>query len=300
MRVLRYVIPPEADGMTVKEFARHRLGFSARLLTGQKQAPDGIVKNGVPCRVTELLRPGDALSFTLPEEEGNYPAVPLPLPILWETEDYLAADKPWNMPVHPSPGHDDDSLLNAAAYHCRQMGETGRFRPLYRLDKDTSGVMLLAKNKAAALAKTEKLYLAVCEGELTGSGTVDLPIGLKEGSRIQRECGHGDDAITHWRAVRSDGDHTALLLSLETGRTHQIRVHMAGVGHPLAGDDLYGGGLDTIKRQALHCFFVRLTCRPLALTKEITAELPKDMRAAFPWLPTTEEIIREEFSCQQE
>lgn len=299
MRVLKYSVPLESDGASVRDFARNTLGFSARMLTKQKHLKNGILKNGLPCRSVDILHTGDVLAFTLPEEENSYPAVPTSLSVLWETEDYLAVDKPPGMPIHPSPGHDTDSLLNAAAYYYKKTGQNSLIRPLYRLDKDTSGIVLLGKHRAAASsANIEKLYFAVCEGTLSSSGTVDAPIGLKVGSKIVRECGHGDAAVTHWRAVASTERHTLLACRLETGRTHQIRVHMSHIGHPLAGDDLYGGRREVIGRQALHCGWIRVSCKALSIDTQLFSEFPPDIRAAFPWLPELRECIREELLCQ--
>ncbi len=290
MRRLEYKIPPECDGMTVRDFIRRRLGFSARLLSEQKRQEGGLLKNGLSCRSSDLLRPGDSLMLLLPEEKEVYPAVETELSVLWETGDFLAVDKPPGMPVHPSPGHDRDSLLNAAAYHYQATGQSPAFRPLYRLDKDTSGIIVIGKHRAAASARLEKHYFAVCQGELSGSGTVDVPIGLQPGSKILRECGHGDRAVTHWQAIASFEGHTLLSLRLETGRTHQIRAHMAFLGHPLAGDDLYGGSLSKLCRQALHCGRVRVSCPSLFAEEFLTAGFSPDLRAAFPWLPDIREL----------
>lgn len=183
VRRLTYQIPREWEGSLVKDYARKGLGLSAKAFAGQKY-PGGMLLNGQPCRANTLLRAGDVLCFPLQEEQAAYPAAPLPLEILWETEDFLVAAKPPAMPVHPSPGHDRDSLLNAAAWHSQATGQTYRIRPLYRLDKDTSGLLPLAKHRIAAGAELEKAYLAVCQGTLAGSGTIRAPIGLAPGSRI--------------------------------------------------------------------------------------------------------------------
>lgn len=287
MRILQYEIPPACEGMTVRDFARKQADLSAKLLTKQKQIPGGILKNGIPCRTIDKLFAGDVLSFQLPEEVFDYPETPVPLAVLWETEDYLVVDKPPDMPVHPSPGHDRDSLLNATAYYYRQTGQHHLFRPLYRLDKDTSGILVIGKHRAAvSTAVIEKTYFAVCEGELAGSGTVDLPIGLQKGSKIVRVCGFGEAAVTHWQAVACAEGHTLLSFWLETGRTHQIRAHMAHIGHPLAGDDLYGGSRRLIGRQALHCGWVSLSSRALSVKTELSLEFPEDLRTAFPWIPS--------------
>lgn len=291
MRVLQYKIPPDWDGSTVEAFAKRKLGFSHRMLVNQKHNKEGILRNGLPCRTVDLLREGDILSFTLPEEQGRYAAKESDLFVIWENEDFLIVDKPSDMPVHPSPGHDRDSLLNAVTYYYEKTGQRLLFRPLYRLDKDTSGLVVLGKHRAAvSSSQIRKTYFGVCQGSLKGSGTVDIPIGLGEESKIVRVCGRGDPAVTHWQALKETQGHTLLAFQLETGRTHQIRAHMAYLGHPLAGDDLYGGSLKVTKRQALHCGVLSLSCEALEVNRSFTSEFPQDMRNAFPWLPFLNEI----------
>lgn len=146
-RTLTYTVPPAWDGRTVKDFARQHLGLSSRAFVKQKYLPGGLMKNGQPCRSVDLLRAGDRLCLTLPEEAETYQAVEGPLSILYEDQDYLAVDKPPAMPVHPSPGHDRDSLLNRVAFHYQRTGQAPAFRPLYRLDKDTSGILLVGKHR---------------------------------------------------------------------------------------------------------------------------------------------------------
>ena len=128
-RALTYTVPPAWDGRTVKDFARQHLGLSSRAFVKQKYLPGGLVKNGQPCRSVDLLRAGDRLCLTLPQEAETYQAVEGPLSILYEDQDYLAVDKPPAMPVHPSPGHDRDSLLNRVAFHYQRTGQAPAFRP---------------------------------------------------------------------------------------------------------------------------------------------------------------------------
>lgn len=297
-RLLEYLVPEEWDGAAVKEYLRRGLGFSARVLTQQKFLEGGLLLNEAPCRAVDRLAAGDRLALAFPDEPVDYPPVAGELAVVYEDGDYLIVNKPPAMPVHPSPGHDTDSLLNRVAYYYEKTGQAHRVRPLYRLDKDTTGLVVLAKHRAAAsCSRAEKRYYAVCQGELAGSGTIDAPIGLGEGSKIVRECGHGQNAVTHWEALARGGGHTLLSLELETGRTHQIRCHLAGVGHPLAGDDLYGGSLALLPRQALHCGRVLLCCPALAMEREFQADLPQDLRRAFPWLPDWEDITKEENLC---
>lgn len=289
MKSLKVTIEDCPQGISVKEYAKRVLGISSRALVLQKQRSGGILRNGIPCRVTDFLQNGDELTFRFPQEQITYPEVEGEVHVLWETQDFLAVDKPPFMPVHPSPGHDRDSLLNVISGYFRKTGQDCLFRPMYRLDKDTSGILLLGKHRIAASSScVEKTYYGVCEGELKGEGTVSLPIGLKEGSKIQRDWGQGSPAVTHWKSLAKNGKYTLAAFHLETGRTHQIRVHMASLGHPLAGDELYGGTKQVISRQALHCGKLSLFYRPLSLHHCILADFPEDMKTAFPWLPALE------------
>lgn len=192
-------------------------------------------------------------------------------------------DKPYNMPVHPSPGHDRDSVLNAAAWHFQNTSDFV-FRLLYRLDRDTTGALVLAKNKFAANAKLTKTYRAVCEGETPESGCVNVPIGLKPGHKVERCAGIGDEAVTEFQTVKTSGGYSLVDFYLKTGRTHQIRVHMAHLGHPVAGDDLYGGHLDRTEHQMLCCRAVHLLCPALDIDKTVETDFSAEQKACFPEL----------------
>lgn len=284
MESLSFSVPPEWDGRQVKEVIRRALGLSARTLTQLKQTTGGILRNGVPARAVDLLSAGDVLTLSPPEEQGTYPPVFTPLTIVHEDENFLIVDKPANMPVHPSPGHDLDSLCNAVAGFYEQTGQRRLVRPLYRLDRDTSGLIVLAKHRPAAGAQIKKRYFAVCEGTLSGSGTIDVPIGLVPQSKIRRVCGVGERAVTHWRCLCTGDGHSFLELTLETGRTHQIRAHLSWLGHPIAGDDLYGGSRQKIGRQALFCGTLHLSCPALQMDRSFTCDLPQEVYNAFPWI----------------
>lgn len=282
MRALEFPVPDEYDGIRLKNFLRSCCSVSARLMIRLKREPHGITVNGKHAIVTELLHSGDVVRLLLPEDEKRQDPVPYPLSIVFEDDDLLVVDKPAGMPMYPSPGHDRDSLANAAAALFLERGQKIAFRPVYRLDKDTTGLVVLAKNaySAARLAgKVQKEYSAVCEGILSGEGVFDGPIGLKAGHGIQREVTpHGGKSVTRWRAVRSGGGHTLLCIRLETGRTHQIRVHFSHAGHPLAGDDMYGGSLGKISRQALHCGAIRLVHPVTGETAALQSAFPPDLK----------------------
>ena len=290
MEPLRFVVPPQWDGALLKYFLRREAGVTARLLARLKRVEGGIRLNEKPVYVIELVHTGDVVELFLPAGETAAPPEDLPFPVIYEDERLLAINKPVGMPVHPSPGHDRDSLLNAfSGWLLRENRPAFAFRPLYRLDRDTTGVLLLAKDGYTAATLPEKIqkeYHAVCQGILTGEGKIDLPIGLEPGSRIRRstapEAENPVTAVTHWQALRNDGVHTLLSFRLETGRTHQIRVHMASMGYPLAGDDLYGGSRDRISRQALCCasvdFWKSGEERPVRIAVPVSQEWQK----AFP------------------
>ncbi|MCI8921682.1 MAG: RluA family pseudouridine synthase [Acutalibacter sp.] len=295
-RRLSYAVPLEWEGAAVKDFAKKALGFSAHVLAQQKRAEGGILLNGEPVFATALLKTGDMLSFCLPLPEGTYPPEKLPFSVLSETEDFLVVHKPAGMPVHPSPGHDRDSLLNGAAYYYQAKGALCPLLcPLYRLDRDTSGTIALGKHTLAVSGTAlEKTYFALCQGTLSERGTIDVPIGLEEGSKIKRQCGSGQRAVTHWEALESGGGHTLLAVRLETGRTHQIRAHFSYMGYPLAGDDLYGGSHVLIGRQALHCGVLHMKSAALDMDRTFAAGFPPDMKEAFPWLPEVGDIMKSE------
>lgn len=242
----------------------------------------GITKNGFHAIATDILKAGDVVRILMPDDEKQPEPVSLPLSVVFEDQDVLVINKPADMPMYPTPGHDRDSIANAAAAYYLGSDQKIAFRPVYRLDKDTSGLVLLAKNPftAACLSgSVEKEYFAVCEGELCGCGKVDEPIGLKEGHRIQREVNpNGEKALTNWKSLCVSRNHSFVVLELETGRTHQIRVHLSHIGHPLAGDDMYGGSLDFIARQALHCGKISFLHPVTKQNLEFVCRLPEDMK----------------------
>ena len=281
MRELTFSVPRDWDSSLLKNFLRRRCDVSARLLARLKREPCGISVNGAHATALTLLRAGDAVRLVLPADDKLPTPKELPIAIVYEDEDLLVVDKPADMPVYPTPGHDSDTLANAVSFCWRSKGRSFSFRPVYRLDKNTSGLIVLAKNAYAASFlshRIQKEYTAVCEGMLTGSGVIDRPILLAPGSKIRRAVGPaGTRAVTRWESEGCLAGHTLLKLRMETGRTHQIRVHMASIGHPLAGDDLYGGHLGLIRRQALHCGDVRLIHPVEKKEMELSSALPEDM-----------------------
>lgn len=284
---LSFTMEKAEDGLILRFFLKEKLSLSHRTLSALKRKENGILLNGCPVTVRAVLREGDILSLSLSDEEGAKngaisPAA-LPLDILYEDEHLCVCNKPAGMPTHPSFRHRSDTLANALAY--RYLGAPFVFRAVNRLDKDTSGIVLTAKTAFAAAALAEALqsgsvkkeYLAVVSGVTEKEGEVRRPIRRKEGSIILREvCDEGgEDAHTLYRRLYTDGEHSLLLVRTLTGRTHQIRVHMASLGHPLSGDSLYGGD-EAFPRTALHAYKLSF---PHPVSKEIltvTAPLPSD------------------------
>ena len=277
-RTLTYFIPASDLPCSLRAWLKKR-GYSHRVLTELMKKDEAVTIENVPVKLSTFLLSPCTVTLRLPDEETTLVPSDLPLPdvpVLYEDEDFAVFDKPAGMPTHPVHGHIGDTLADFA----RRRGGQYVFRPVGRLDRNTSGLVAVAKNTfAASAAKSmEKTYLAVVEGELSHAGTVDAPIRHKEGSTILREVGEGGDfAVTHYEPLLCRNGHTLLRLRLETGRTHQIRVHMAYLGHPLAGDDLYGGKRDLISRHALHCTSLSFTHPVTGTRVEVVSDLPEDM-----------------------
>lgn len=282
MRELSFTVPKAYEGIHLKSFLRGYCSVSSRLMVKLKRETMGITNNGQHAIVTETLMPGDIVRLLMPDDPKQLEPVALPFTVIYEDSDILVVDKPTQMPMYPTPSHDRDSLANAVAAYYLSKDEKLAFRPVYRLDKDTTGLVVLAKNSycAALLAgKLQKEYMAICEGELRGSAIIDSPIGIKAGHRIQREVmSNGKSATTIWESLCSGNDHSLVKLQLKTGRTHQIRVHLSHLGHPLAGDDLYGGSLSLIDRQALHCSDICFVHPVTMQNLHFACDLPADMQ----------------------
>lgn len=274
MREIVYTVPPEFDGVQAQVLLKSA-GISRRALIRLKQT-GGLTRNGAVLRTVDTVRAGERITLTLPDDGGNIPGNPqLNAPVVYEDEDVVVFDKPPYMPVHPSQRHHDDTLANLFA--ARYPGLP--FRPINRLDRNTSGLCVCAKNQLAAAALSgslAKVYYAITDGTPPGD-TVDAPIGRVDGSVIERcVTPDGKPAVTHFQKLVGT-DRALLRVTLETGRTHQIRVHMAYIGYPLCGDDMYGGDLSGTGRQALHCGEVSFTQPVTGELIRLTAPLPEDM-----------------------
>lgn len=281
MRILTYTVPEKYDGVTVQTFLRRGCGVSARLLAKLKRVDRGMTADGTPVRSIDRLRAGQSVALRLPEDTIRLEPVDMPLAVVYEDEDVLVVNKPPYLAVHPSAGHEEPTLAAAAvAYYARQ-GTPHAFRPINRLDRNTSGLLLAAKNAQAAHllgGNVQKEYLALVLGRLEGEGVIEQPIRLKPGFGITREVGEGGKYCkTRWRSLAADDELSLLRVAIETGRTHQIRVHMAWLGHPLAGDTMYGNDAVVLPRHGLHCCSMRFVHPVSGCPIGLSAPLPSDM-----------------------
>ena len=282
-REFTLIVPPEYGGKKLAMFLRGHVGVSCRMLARLKADPMGLACNGAHIRAVDPVQPGDVITVRFPAEDGGIePASPRDLKIVYEDGDVLLIDKPGDLAVHPTHNHQGDTLANQVAGYLAAKGQSAVFRAVGRLDKTTSGLVLCALNKHAAFKLSgsyEKTYIAVAQGGLSGCGVINAPIYRPDPGKTLRAAGEsGDPAVTRWECLASNGELSLVRVTPETGRTHQIRVHFAHIGCPLAGDDMYGGSTEYIGRAALHCETVRfihpVTGEPLFFR----APLPPDMQ----------------------
>ena len=295
-RTLTYIADNSIAPLPVSRFLKQK-GFSSQNLVQLKKNPDAVLANGVPCFMNHVLQPGDTLTLHIREERssGKIPPVDLPLDIVYEDADLMVINKPAGMPIHPSMNNYYNSMANALAYYFEQQNCPFVFRCINRLDRDTSGLTIVAKhyvsagmlsamiaNKAASGITRE--YLAIVKGSVQPpEGTITAPLGRKEGSIIERtvDFEKGESAVTHYKVLDEKNGHSLVSLILESGRTHQIRIHMKYLGYPLIGDYLYHPDMEHIRRQALHAWKLSFRHPITGETLAFTAPLPEDMAAVL-------------------
>lgn len=278
----------ENEFHNVKEVLKAKFQISDRLLTKLKHNKR-IYLNGKTCYVTASLSPDDKIEVDLDFEEESDNIVPtkINLDIVYEDEALIIVNKPAGIPVHPSQTHYEDSLSNGVKYYFNVIGLSRKIRPVNRLDKDTSGLVIFAKNeyiqealiRQMKMAKFKKEYIAFLDGIVEeNSGTINAGISRKNSSIIEREINeNGEIAISHFEVLKRFENYTKVKYTLETGRTHQLRVHSKFIGHPILGDSLYGKACPLIKRQALHAYKITFI-HPISKEKIILeTKLPKDM-----------------------
>lgn len=266
----------DENNITLEALLRKQ-GFSRRLIVSMKRTEGGITRDGRLCRTVDRVFSGDIIRLRIPSggETSAEPNFSVRAERIYEDEDIVIFNKPPGMAVHRSGGHFNDTLENVFA----AMYPGIVFRPVNRLDRDTSGLVAAAKNRRSAdMGEIKKVYFAVCTGIISEKMRIDAPIGREDGSVIKRTVRpDGKPSVTNVIPIKSFGGYTLLEVYLETGRTHQIRVHLAHTGHPLAGDSLYGGSTEHISRQALHCGEMSFS-HPVS-GREITVHspLPRDI-----------------------
>lgn len=288
-RTITYQIDSFSDGLRIEQYLR-RKGYSYQNLTQLKKMPQSILRNGAWEYMRAPLRAGDTLTVHIQETESspNIPPVRLPVDIVYEDEDIIVVNKPSGMPIHPSLNNYRNSLANALMYYYQSQGKPFIFRCTNRLDRDTSGLTVIAKHMVSSSVLSDmtarheitREYRAIVRGHLVPpAGTINAPIGRTGSSLIERRIDfeNGENAVTHYRVVEEKNGYSLVSLILETGRTHQIRVHMKHIGYPLIGDYLYNPDMEALSRQALHSG--RLTFRHPIAGEELsfTAPLPEDM-----------------------
>ncbi len=279
--------------LNIKDVLKGHFGISDRLLTKLKKNQQ-IYLNGTPEYITRPVNINDLIEVNLDFEESfdNIVPVEIPLNIIFEDESLIIINKPAGIPVHPSILHFDNSLSNGLAYYFQKTNIKKKIRPVNRLDKDTSGIVIFAKNeyiqecliKQMKSQKFTKEYYAILEGFLEkNNGTINAPISRKEGSIIEREINlNGDISITHFELIKNfsafNKEFSFVKFKLETGRTHQIRVHSKYINHPILGDSLYGNKSELISRQALHSFKISFVHPITNNILDFEIDLPEDMK----------------------
>ncbi len=292
---MEIIIDEKHDNLPLLSFLTHELSLSGRSISRLKRLERGILLNGNHVTVRALLHTGDSLTLMCEDEKSAENIVPsnIPIDVIYEDDDIIALNKDPHMPTHPSHGHYTDTLANAARYYFESKNIPFVFRAANRLDRDTSGIVLIAKNRHAAYClsnevenrQTVKCYLAVLSGiPSEKSGRITAYIRRKEKSIITREALDfpTDDSSfseTLYKVIGEGENACAAVAMPITGRTHQLRLHFAHIGHPIIGDDMYGSASDLIDRQALHAYSLTFTHPSSKESTEMSvyAPLPEDI-----------------------
>ncbi|NWN96445.1 MAG: RluA family pseudouridine synthase [Bacillus sp. (in: Bacteria)] len=286
--ILEWVITENDHGKTTRQYLQER-GISKTSLTDIKLHGGNILIDGIHVTVRHVLKKGEQLTVIFPVEEPSQTLLPekIPLHIVYEDDYVLVINKPAFMNTIPSREHPTGSLVNAVMGHYKGIGLTAAPHIITRLDRNTSGLVLVAKyrhihhilSKQQQEKQVKREYEAFVEGTVVeNNGTIEAPIGRKQDSIIERTVTDGGQyACTHFQIIERYGPFTHVRVMPETGRTHQIRVHMAHIGHPLVGDDLYGGSQIFLNRQALHCRRLHFLHPVMEKTMKFSVPLPRDM-----------------------
>ncbi|MBQ7383542.1 MAG: RluA family pseudouridine synthase [Clostridia bacterium] len=307
---MTFIVRPEHEGMTVLQIIKQHIGLSGGMIRHIKFLEDGILLNSERVTVRRAVSAGDVLELKV-EDSGEGSAiegVDLPLPIAYEDDDLVVPDKPPYMPTHPSHGHYDDTVANALAFRYRNTGVPYVFRPINRLDRNTSGLLIIARNRISAARlsrgmleqKIQKKYIAILDGRLENKeGIIETYMRRTAESIIVREvCGAeegADYALTRYCVLLESDKHTVVSAEPVTGRTHQLRVHFASLGCPIVGDDIYGHVSEYIGRHALHASDISFVHPSTGERIELSAPLHDDMAFLLKKLFSQEELENEVF-----
>jgi 23S rRNA pseudouridine1911/1915/1917 synthase len=282
MNTVSFTVTAEYDGKKVLHFLRGGAGLSYHLVRSLKTFENGIMCNGVRVRTCDIIHEGDIITVNMQSKVPDIPAENIPLDIIYEDESLLAVNKPAGLAVHPTHNHFTGTLANGVVYYFEQQGCSVPFMAVGRLDKQTSGALVIARDAYACAklqGRIEKTYIAVVQGELEKTGTIDLPIIRPDPKKTLRQCAPGGiSAVTHFESIAYGDGYTAARVTLETGRTHQIRVHFASSGHPLLGDSMYGSTDTRISRAALHCLNATFLHPVTGEKITVTAPVPSDIQ----------------------
>jgi len=284
-----YIVSEKDGELLIKGLLKHKLGFSSRLMRKLK-VEGGVYLNGKPARLTAAVHAGDTVSVRFPDEGSDFPSQDIPIYPVYEDDDLLVINKQPGIVVHPTKGHPVGTIANGLMNYMEKTGQSFKIRFVNRLDMHTSGLLIIAKNsfsqdelsRQMAAGTVIKEYVAVVRGIVENdSGTIDLPIDRAQFGDVKRVVKEdGYPSVTHYKVLRRFGSgYTLVSLRLDSGRTHQIRVHMEHIGHPVVGDSLYGKEeILLIERQALHARYLSFDHPVSGNRLEIEAELPDDMR----------------------
>lgn len=284
MRVIKYTVNNEYSNRPLLHFLKGHLKISTHIVQSLRHNYGAVIINGKPHRLVDKVFEGDTLELHLPDKNNLPPLWETDLDVIFEDDDILIINKPSGVSVHPTYNHPNGTLCNAVAnYLVKTNQENCTPRAVGRLDKVTSGVMIFTKNSFSASrlnGNLEKTYTAVALGKMEKHGTIDAPIYRPDPNKTIRAVSpEGDHAVTHWRLLGYSDNNSYLEIKTETGRTHQIRVHCAYIGHPLLGDEMYGAPVtECLKRAALHCKSVTFSHPVTGEKLTFTATEPDDMK----------------------
>lgn len=285
---LIYHVAPEDEDRKMIDIMTTRMGLSSRLIRRSKMSGQIHLNGQSGAVVSTRCKAGDVIKLIMDVAENHFEPEDMPIEVLYEDGDLLVINKQPFVVVHPTKGHPTGTIANGVAYYLQSKDVTTKIRFINRLDRDTSGILLIGKNQFAQQSISNQMrentvgksYFAVVAGHMAEpSGTINLPIGRPTPEDVQRAVmADGQESVTHYRVIEQLQGYDLLEVELETGRTHQIRVHLSHLGHPLVGDHLYGGNMEIFNRQALHCHGMSFNLPRTKEPIELKAEIPEDLK----------------------